>query len=87
MTDVEQIFQAIHGLPVRERLRLVERVVRDLADAPLGDDPEPPEAADSLIGLFADDPGGVDEMMGTVTEMRRRSRLRPVEDADAKGSS
>ena len=85
MTDIEQLFQAIHGLPVRERLRLVERVVRDVADAP-PEEAREPEAADSMLGLFADDPDAVDEMMGAVLEMRQRSRLRTVEDADAQGS-
>lgn len=85
MTDVEQIFQAIHGLPVRERLRLVERVVRDLAEAEL-DEEATAEGGEPMLGLFADDPDAVDEMMGTVMEMRRRSRLRPTEDGDATGS-
>lgn len=75
MTDVEQIFQAIHSLPVRERLRLVERVVRDVADAPPGGEQDP-DAGGAMLGLFADDPDGVDDMMETVMEMRHRSRLR-----------
>lgn len=77
MTDAEQIFQAIRDLPVRERLRLVERVVHDLADAsPPSEQVEPSGAELSPIGLFADDPDGVDEMMKVVMENRRRWRLR-----------
>lgn len=71
MADIEQLFQAIHGLPVRERLRLVERVVRDVADAQQGEEQEP---GAGMLGLFADEPEAVDAMMRTVLEMRRRSR-------------
>jgi len=77
VTDIEQIFQAIRGLPVRERLRLVERVVRDVADAP-PEEEQDPDAGGAMLGLFADDPDGVDDMMETVMEMRHRSRLRAV---------
>jgi len=82
MMTAEQILQAIHDLPVRERLRLIERVVHDLADAPLAD----ATPGDAMLGLFADDPDEVDEMMDVVREMRRGSRLRPIEEDDAKGS-
>ena len=82
MADIEQIFQAIHGLPVRDRLRLVERVVRELAEAPLSDGAT---GGESMLGLFADEPDAVDEMMETVMEMRRRSSLRAVGDEDAAG--
>ena len=71
MTDADQIFQAIRDLPVRERLRLVERVVHDLADTS-----EPMQQLPSPLGLFADDPDGVDEMMKVVMENRRRWKLR-----------
>jgi hypothetical protein len=82
---VEQILLAIDRLPIRERLRLVERVVHDLADTSLPDQREP-EDGDAMLGLFADDPASVDDMMVTVMEMRRGSRLRVVEGDDAKGA-
>jgi hypothetical protein len=86
MTTLEQIFQAIQRLPIPDRLRLVEQVVHELADvssARAGTQPEPPA---SLIGLFADDPDAVDEMMKTVTENRRASRLRALEGEHEKSS-
>jgi hypothetical protein len=87
MTDVETIFHAILGLPARDRLRLVERVVHTLVDASPGE-ARAPVAEVSPLGLFADEPDAVDEMMETVREMRRQSRLRGVEDDDAaEGSS
>jgi hypothetical protein len=60
VTDTEQIFQAIRTLPVHDRLRLVERVVHDLADT-LTAELTPP-AASSLVGLFADDPELIDDV-------------------------
>ncbi|WP_437573606.1 hypothetical protein [Sorangium sp. So ce887] len=87
MTDVERIFQAIQGLPVQERLRLVERVVHELADRSASEElSREAEAAPSLIGLFADDPEAVDAMMEVVRENRRSSRLRDVGETGEKGS-
>lgn len=86
MTDVDQIFQTIRRLPVRERLLLVERVVHELADAPsTAEQLEPAGAAPSPLGLFADDPDDVDEMMKIVNENRRRWKLRGVENEDEQG--
>jgi glucuronate isomerase len=87
MTDVETIFHAILGLPARDRLLLVERVVHTLVDAST-DEARTPVVEVSPLGLFADEPDAVDEMMEIVMEMRRQSRLRGMEDDDvAEGSS
>jgi hypothetical protein len=87
MTDVDALFQVIRSLPVRERLQLVERVVHDLAEISPGE-VQTAAAETYPIGLFADDPDAVDEMMATVMEMRRDSRLRGLEDDGAtEGSS
>jgi hypothetical protein len=87
MTEVEQLFEAIQRLPVPERLRLVERVVHELADVSTT---QPQlaltEGQPSLLGLFADEPEAVDNMMRTVMENRRRSRLRDVGGDDDEGS-
>lgn len=83
MTNVEQIFQAIRRLPVPDRLRLVERVVHDLADASstqaerrLG------EEAPSLLGLFADEPDLVDDVCRMAMEARKRDKLRTGSEPD-----
>ncbi|WP_437313295.1 hypothetical protein [Sorangium sp. So ce385] len=87
MTDVERIFQELQGLPVQERLRLIERVVHELADGSASEElTREAEAAPFLIGLFADDPEAVDAMMEVVRENRRSSRLRDVEGAGEKGA-
>lgn len=33
MTDMEQILQAIQRLPVRDRLRIIERIAHELIDS------------------------------------------------------
>jgi hypothetical protein len=86
MTEVEQIFETIRRLPVRDRLRLVERVVHELADTSSTEDRvEPPATEPSPLGLFADDPDEVDEMMKIVAENRRRWKLRSVGGEDEQG--
>lgn len=84
MTNVEQIFQAIRRLPVPDRLRLVERVVHDLADVSwtqaerrLGG-----EEAPSLLGLFADEPDLVDDVCRMAMEARKRDKLRTGSEPD-----
>ena len=81
MTNTEQIFQAIQVLPVRERLRLVERVVHSIADAPGGEaEPSPAGEALSPEGLFADEPELMDEVCRMAMEARRRDPLRTRSD-------
>jgi hypothetical protein len=79
MTDVDEIFQAIQGLPVRERLRLVERVVHELADTSTAPSAS---AAPALLGLFADEPDLVDEVCRMAMEARRRDPLRTGNEDD-----
>lgn len=87
MTDVEQIFAAIQRLPVPDRLRIVERVVHELADASASPIQHPgAESYPSPVGLFADDPDAVDDMMETVRENRRSSRLREAGDDSDEGA-
>lgn len=71
--DVEQIYQIIRSLPVRDRLRLVERVVHELDDtSSITERAESSPTEPSPLGLFADDPDEVDEMMKIVMANRRR---------------
>jgi hypothetical protein len=73
--DTEQIFQAIRTLSVPERLRLVERVVHDLADVSTA---APRAAVEpvSLVGLFADEPELVDDVCRMAMDVRRRDPWR-----------
>jgi hypothetical protein len=58
MLTAEQIFQAIQLLPIPERLRLVERVIHELAEAAAleASSPPPATAASGLVGLLTDSP-------------------------------
>jgi hypothetical protein len=62
----QQLFEAIRQLPRADRLRLVERVVHELAEE------DRPSAPSSLIGLFADEP----ELMEAVCEDAMLARER-----------
>jgi hypothetical protein len=66
----EELIREVLALPILEKVQVVEAVVHDLAGvprlAPPGAEPEP-----SLIGLFADEPEAVDDMLASVMEMRR----------------
>jgi hypothetical protein len=48
--SIDQIYEAIRALPVGEQLRLVERVVHDVATKQSSS-----SDAQDLLGLFADD--------------------------------
>jgi hypothetical protein len=72
----EQLIREVLSLPTPEKVRLVEAVVHDLAGI------ERPGTEPSLIGLFADEPEAVDDMLATVMDMRRRDRLKTVERDD-----
>ena len=77
MIDTDQIFQAIQTLPVRERLRLVERVVHTLADSSETEPaPSPRAEASALLGLFADEPDLVDDVCQMALSARKRDALR-----------
>jgi hypothetical protein len=77
MTDVEQLFRVIQGLPVRDRLWLVEHIAHDLVAMDVRQaEPSPGEQAPSLLGLFADEPELVDEVCTMAMEARKKDALR-----------
>lgn len=80
MLNAEEVFQAIQKLPVRERLRVVERVVHELADASTSE--AAPRPARSLLGLFADEPELVDEVSAMAFAARKRDKLRTRSEDD-----
>jgi hypothetical protein len=73
-TNVDEIYTAIRGLPITERLKLVERVVHDITEAhatgPVKRDPR------AIIGAFADIPDVVDEICEAAMAARGRDPLR-----------
>jgi hypothetical protein len=64
---VDQLYEAIRALPVAERLRLVERVVHDVAvcASPANDGPR------DLLGMFADAPDLIDQVCAEALAERR----------------
>lgn len=76
----QQIYEAISALPLRERLRLVERVVHDAVEPPK-DIPESKAAKGSpLDGLFSDRPDLVEEVCAEAYRERRTRRLRTADE-------
>ncbi len=73
---VHQIYETIRSLPVPERLRLVERIVHDVAEAPApGEDSPKP----SLLGLFEQEPDVIDEICSEAMRNRGVPCLRTDE--------
>jgi hypothetical protein len=69
--NVEQLYEAIRHLTPTDRLRLVERVVHDVAEGGVGQ-AEPK----SLIGMMADEPDVMDEVCNLAMTVRTKSRMR-----------
>ena len=88
MSNAEQVFQALQNLPVPERLRVVERVVHELADvstiSPVAE-PAAPQRKRSPIGWLADKPAVADAILQSGTEGRAADRMRSLDaDEDAR---
>jgi hypothetical protein len=67
----DAIFEAIRTLPPTERLRLVERVVHDLAEAGVA-----ATGSASVLGLFSAEPELLDEVVDAAMAARARDPLR-----------
>lgn len=72
-SNADRIFEAILALPPKERLRLVERVVHQLAESSAA--AEAPGAV-SIVGLFGDEPELIDEVVEDAMRARERDPLR-----------
>jgi hypothetical protein len=71
--DVDELLAAIRVLPVPERLKLVERVVHDIAGA---DAPAPGRDPMSVIGSFSDIPDVIQDVCEAAMVARERDPLR-----------
>jgi hypothetical protein len=72
---LEQLYEAIQALPVRDRLRLVERVVHGVVEEGSREAAPP-----SLLGLFRDEPEVVDQALAASLELRRGAALRSFDE-------
>ena len=68
--QAQQLLDAIGELPRGERLRLVERVVHELAEEDRG------RAPATIVGLFADQPDLIEEVCEAAMQARERDPLR-----------
>ncbi len=75
--NTNEIYRALQALPEPERLRLVERVIHELADVAKrrSSATNGSERGSSLIGLWADEPA-VDQMLEGVLREREDRDLR-----------
>ena len=80
MTTAERIYQDLSALPEPERLRLIERAIHDLA-ATRGSGAH---VARSPVGLWADEPDLVDEIIESIMTEREHTQLRA---SDSQGSN
>lgn len=76
MSEVDHLYRAIRSLPLPDRLRLVERVVHDAAETAQARVAETPAARPSLLGLFADVPELVDQVLELAMQDRATRKLR-----------
>jgi hypothetical protein len=68
--QAQQLLNEIRQLPRAEQLRLVERVVHELAE-----DHEP-SSPNAIIGLFADQPDLIEAVSEDAMQARERDSLR-----------
>ena len=68
-TEPAAILEAIRALPREDRLRIVERVIHELAE-------ERPHDGRSVIGLFSDEAELIDEVCRDAMAARERDPLR-----------
>jgi hypothetical protein len=72
--DTEQIFQAIRGLPVDERRRLVERITLELEEVRSEPTRKLPPPEDPFFGMLTDEPELADEILEIATRERHEGR-------------
>ncbi len=69
------ILEAIRALPRAERLRLVEKVIHELAE----DGAEPAGDPRAIIGMMADEPEVMDQVCEAAMQARGKSHMRTVD--------
>jgi hypothetical protein len=81
MRTMEELVEEVRSFPLVDRLRLVERIVREIADASAGKrEVSPPRPKISPVGWLADDPELADELEKLMAEARARGRARGLDD-------
>ena len=73
----QQMVEQITHAPIPERLHVIEVILESLKhDMPSGIAEEAAQSSDQLLGLFADDPGLIDQITESAMQARERDALR-----------
>lgn len=84
MRTMEELVEEIRSFPLVDRLRLVERIVHDLAEASVDEHDVPPSVPKiSPIGWLADDPELAEQLEKLTREARVRGRARMTDDENS----
>lgn len=76
MASANDLYRELLALPEQERLLLVERVIHDLVVAARHRAPSAPPASAPVIGLWADEPDLVDQVIEGTLQSRETRTLR-----------
>jgi hypothetical protein len=81
MRTMGELVEEVRSFPVVDRLRLVEQIVHEIADASAGKREAPPRHPKiSPVGWLADDPELADELEKLAADARARGRARGLDD-------
>ncbi len=79
MRTLEAVVEEVRSFPVSDRLRLVERIVHEIAEAAANVAP-PPRPKISPAGWLADEPELADQLEKLTADIRARGRVRGPDD-------
>lgn len=79
MRTLEAVVEEVRSFSVPDRLRLVERIVHEIAEAASSAAP-PPRPKVSPAGWLADEPELADQLETLTAEIRARGRVRGTDD-------
>jgi hypothetical protein len=79
MRTLEAVVEEVRSLPIPDRLRLVEQIVHEIAEASAGVASAPPPKV-SPAGWLADEPELADQLEKLMAEVRAQGRPRGFED-------
>ncbi|WP_437741099.1 hypothetical protein WME73_37275 [Sorangium sp. So ce302] len=81
MRTVDELVEEVRSFPVADRLRLVERIVHEIANASADlREASLPRPKVSPLGWLADDPELADELEKLTADARARGRARGLDD-------
>ncbi|WP_437764750.1 hypothetical protein WMF27_33655 [Sorangium sp. So ce281] len=81
MRTVDELVEEVRSFPVADRLRLVERIVHEIANASADQrEASLPRPKVSPLGWLADDPELADQLEKLTADARARGRARGLDD-------